>query len=618
MMRRPPQSIVFAAPLALLASMAQGVAPLAAQDMPTDPRILRAAEQLNALTPQAVPQQTVRVARILGAGEVVEWNGAEMTAGLPDYKKASQGGPAAENPAPPIGLNSYNVAYEFEFPGAAPAGLQLLLYHPDGKGGMVREVATFGAGRTLATVRFNPRANGRQRITLQGSGRDTTYSVHAHLREELGGFVVPYMLLTIVYEPPGALSTASYEKSSAAGTTLSWGEEHSTTSVKAENPDWYIDAGLKGIGAIAPRIPGHGTTIAAAISVIEAVRPNREDTTITIRTDGRASSKSWSVTVRSLARTTANDNAEGYQYPGRGDFFVVLKDVLFAYAYVDGVVRLAPVAYASYTGVRGGDLEAKLPAAVAAQLRALDPHLTPSLLPGGSSLRVVRSLTPSLRGDPAGRRFTYLTTEQCVTGGGFGYGYDQAVVQGSATTSSLATTTIKTVSGMAASLFGPTRTEASVRYWSSAENTVIDAEAARVDLECTGGEEFAVDGYFDTVFRTILWVRGAPHSSSMAVEGSASTSSGQPAANRPAVLQIGERRYAVRTDASGQFRFRFGDIPRGTGTLVVDGQRVPVTYAGTPISGLRIGAQSAANTDARLGGVRAPSAPGKVRPARPR
>ncbi|HEY8134354.1 MAG TPA: hypothetical protein VII12_20920, partial [Thermoanaerobaculia bacterium] len=311
-----------------------------AQGDPGRPLILSAADQLNSITPPQQPQQSINVGGFNGATN--EFNFAlpdEYPANLPAYKRADQGGPV--QPDHFADISSYNLKYVFGISNKPP-NFSLTLSIPEPNGQTTEKEAVVNAAGTQATVTFNPHMAGRQIIRIQRANGTTQASLTARLRAQIGSFVVPSLLVGVIYEPPGAKSSASYTRESTAGTVESWGFARTGSTVKTIDQDEFRDDVAKAagfVGAAAGFFYPPAKDIGAAISTVNDLVGHTEVETTTSRTHAENNSHGTYFAVADQFTTTA------HRYPGKGDAFVVLKDVLFVYYTVGGTVKLLPVAY---------------------------------------------------------------------------------------------------------------------------------------------------------------------------------------------------------------------------------------------------------------------------------
>jgi hypothetical protein len=559
-----------------------------------DPIINAAADRLNTITPQAVPQQTIRIGTYDGSTKKFTWNlPEECPQNLPAFKCEEQGGPAKYDHVATI--NSFNVKYEFEIRNR-PANFQLTLTVPDASGQMVSKAATLNPAGTLASVAFNTHFVAPQNATISPSGNLGPLKITPRLKPQLGAFVVPYMLISIVYEPPGDYSYAWYSKTSTVGSVVSWSFSRTSGMWETVDPNQLVDLFRRGGVAYVKAV--YGETAGAVAGVMNELIGQTSIESMTTMTKGVSSSKGWYMSVTQEFGTTYED---AYKYPGQGDRFIVLTNVLFAYFSSGNKVHLMPVAYSKpVRGFGAYELKNALPPALADKWLALDPLV-------GNKLSMLR-LAPKLGYTPFGRagsRFTYFGTTECAQSGPDGFKFGLKDFSSTGRFETVTETTIEKGTGFLYSTAGTTNV-LGYSYSSSAEQYTSDEEVASIYTQC-GPNDVAygacgheVDAYFDSVFRTFLPVRGkplspcgassasAPAAAPSAVSGTVSDEQGRPLAKQQVTLTLADKRYFVLTDNKGNFAFRFGPLPKGGGSLGVGRSTSPITYAGNPIRDLKL------------------------------
>ena len=94
-----------------------------------------------------------------------------------------------------------------------------------------------------------------------------------------------------------------------------------------------------------------------------------------------------------------------------------------------------------------------------------------------------------------------------------------------------------------------------------------------------------------------------------ALTGTATDALGRPVPNQRVSLAIGDARYSVHTDSSGNFQFPVASLPPGTGTIMAGTSKVPITYAGMPLRNVKL----IVPTSQAVPPVSAPRFPGDIR-----
>lgn len=540
-----------------------------AQNPPDETMINGAADRLNTITPQAVPKETIRIGTSYGAGQIFEW-AIPGVGELPEKLNQPEGTEGVHVAT----MNSFNMTYEFGIPSNRPADFRIVLYHPDGKGRMIREVAK-NVGST-ASVSFHPRAVGLQRFTISGGGRDTSLTFRANMPAQIGAFVVPNMLLTIVYEPAGDSSTARYSTSSSYGTTMSLGFARTSGVVKTENPDWFLDVAFKVGGPVAEKLGAPNIT--TALSVLDELRPNREVIITKETTTSQEESSGWTVRVE---RGFETELTGGQPSPGTGDRYIILLNVLFVYVVVDGKVHLAPMKASAVIGPKDIELDGKLPPALVASLRRLNPHHNPDVMPPPAQGFATLA---SLVAGGARSRFSRVELDVpllCESSPNT-YSITRSQIRITTRSTTSTETVLKKTTGAIQSLLGSTDPLTSVSYSSTVQQMTGSDEETSGTVECNDNQETVLDVYFDNVYRTILLLPNEPLVGQPRIRGTAQDARGRPLSGQVVTLKIGGRSYRVRSDGKGNFSFRFSSIPTGTGMLSVGNQSYRINYTGSP------------------------------------
>jgi hypothetical protein len=590
----------------------------AVAQQPTRP-LLVAADRINSVTPQAVAQQTIRIGTYNAATKGFVWELDEVSP--PDYKDAQ--------PLHIAEINSRNVTYEFEIANK-PANFKLTLSYPAANGGTVEKVAVISG--STARIDITPPSFAVQTVRITPAGAPVM-RIWPRLKSQLGAFVVPYLLVAIVYEPPGAESKATYSTTTTAGTSVSWGFSRSegfiTEPANTDTLMWVFNKVL-GIyiqvvgGAVGEKLGGllsissaksdPGDFLKGVFEQMGGVQTSEVQYIIDrTRSSSRTQGHSISITEEESTRI---DEAK---YPGRGDVFVILEDVVYMYVAYQGKIYMTPVAYRRERGIRASDLATVLPPELAQSYLALDPHFS-GQNPG--RIRDPRvEVSPRLAGGrtPSAPRLKYVATKTCEVGSEKALEIASTDYQVTAGSQSITQTKLERVTGLVARMTGGEgTTTTSVTYSSTTELYTSTTTAPRVEVACDAGEEFDVDVYFDNVFGTFFTLQGALLGTTAAVAGTAQDAQGRPRPSQPVMLAIGSRRYQVRSDASGNFAFRFASIPTGPGTITTGGQSLRISYLGTPVTGVKIVVGAAAGQATTQPPIRvAPITRPKVKPRTP-
>jgi hypothetical protein len=646
----------------LLVSLLSPV-PLAAQtsdpNHPPDPATATAtqwANWLNGLTPQAVPQQTILLGTLQispGATRMV-WNPSAPFS----YCPGSGGGNLVLiNPPVCPTINSFNIQYEILISKPANYDLQVVLTNPTVGGGSEDIVGSLGVitgglfqGATTATFAFHPHVFAPQTLKFSHSGAlvgcdfpsvtlPCSFTIKPYLQPQLGAFVVPYLPVAIVYQPPGCGqcppgsttpcgSTAYYAQGTQLGTTLSWGTSSTSGTIKSVDADQFFNDMSQGASIasyVASLFPG-GQAAAGGFNIVSKVfgavkglYDSQTTTTLSI-TKSQTEAVGWVFSAKEEFGPTA---------PCQGsDLFVYLKDVLFVYAVIpkdplsgnvtpDGVptVVLVPLHHDGPVHQRTfPQLQSDLPAAVVERFRELDLQMNPpKQYKPGTSLPGVGF--KSGRGRP---RLVPRPVEECPVGPApRGVSVQEDQLSESETSQATTTTTLTNVTGLFASIAGQAgETTQSVTYSSAQKNWTTVSQSAGLSLMCPEiAPAHARDMYVyvDSVFDTLLAVPGpvqpTPSGTPPPVAGTINSQQGHPVGNTEVLLKTGGKSYRVFSDASGKFAFRFASIPKGPGVVVVGKDTFPISYNGSPLPNLSLKLSKTIGTEAIRKPTTAPVAP---------
>jgi len=543
-----------------------------AQNYPGAALIENAAARMNSVTPPPMPEQIIQVGNFDGStGQFTLTLPEYYPPYVPAYKRADNGGPV--KPQRLADIASYNVSYVFNIRNK-PSDFGITLSLQDAHGNTVEMPATIDAAGTKATVRFHPASFALQTVHIHRPAGDTAVLVTPHLHEELGTFVVPYLLVGIVYEPPGVGSTANYSQTKTVNTVISWDLTASSGIVQTIDPAKFArlaDSLIGGVLSISQPMVG------TAWSTVTGLFPNTTVTQTTSVTAGTGQSSSFSIAVSVGFNTTL------HQYPGNGDLFIILHDVLFAYLAYDGKVALTPLMYAGppdYMNV--AEMTQKLPANVASSFKLMDPHFgkaiiastppagRPGVMLAGAAMPGRARLVP----------FQTMTSIECKHIGEPALTLTQSDFTSMTTSQTRSETDVTHNSGIMATILGGADTSYASTYTTSREQGSGQEQSTAITLLCAENDEFWVDVYLDNVFRTFYTLRGDPLSPTAPIMGMAVRPNGQPESAQPVKLRVGERTYVVFTDQEGHFAFPLRSTPSGAATITVGGQNYAVALTG--------------------------------------
>jgi hypothetical protein len=530
-----------------------------------------AADQINSVLPPAMPQQTIVIGTYNGANQSFGWLLPESyPPGTPEHKKAENGGPVPPQHA--TNINSFNVQYRFNVLNRPP-GFQLKMTVTDATGRVVEQPATLDSSG--ASVSFNAMSGAVQTVKI--SPGNLTLRIHPHLREQLGAFVVPHLLVAILYDPPGEGSSSSFSNTSTAGTVLSWDFSRTSGMVETVDPNRWMELfnlAVQGI-TTAAGVPAAGQVMTTFSRLF--AEPTVDTTTMMTRSESSSKGTFFSVT-----HAFATDNQNLYPYPGKGDAYIILHDVLFVYVAKNGKVYLAPVACAKgFDKLMPWQLKDYLPPPLVERYLALDPMVT-------NQPPNRRTLTPTGMRMP--QRFRYADSLRCqLVQETYGYTWEEIQTTGMSQTTTH--TVVEKGGGFITQLTGGGGGAMwGITYTTSVQQIVATEDVASLTVRCAEAPGYWIDVYYDAIFRTLLGVRGDPltPAGQAALTGTATDALGRPVPNLRVSLAIGDARYSVHTDNMGNFLFPVATLPRGTGTLIVGASKSPITYTGSPLRNVRL------------------------------
>jgi hypothetical protein len=557
------------------------------------------ANSINGCLPQGVPSQTVGLGTFEAAPPPYQgmfWN--------PDLVPCVVVGPIGgfdrwcEFPRPAVRINSFNVLYEIAVRNKPPNyDLEVVLTIPTLQGtrdyfGIVNAT---GDG---VTIPFHPDTIGTQVLTFFHEGEElASYEITTTLEPQLGAFVVPYLPVAIVYQPPGSESTARFTTGSSIGTTLCWGT--SATSGVIETQDWSLFFGDKSdlvdglvaasgpVGAI-PQASWVGT-VGKVLDALDNLYHTQTDQQETVEVAG------------TLCQGSTVSTSIGYETePGHGDLYLLRKDALFAYVVVlkdpasgntvaaNGVptVILTLVHSVPVPPVYLDDLERDFPPEVVAAFTELNgrtrllPHLGAGL---GVGQRARMKRLPGLSPVYCTPDSTSIVSWEAVS-------FTSSDVAWATTT-----TTTTHVTGYVASIFGDEGTVTqSITLSSNQANWEAYEQGSQLSLKCPEidppYQTWAMDIFLDNLFGTLLAVPGEMSTTSNPAQfsGVVVDGRGHPVGGEVVTLAIGGRTVGMRTSEDGRFVFHVPELPRSSGTILVARQAFQVSYRGTPVSNLRL------------------------------
>lgn len=616
---------------------------------PTDAPSTVWATWLNGLAPQAVPQETIGLGGVefnsstswayeCGGLHMV-WAGFSMRQAPPPPFACQGGGGGLVTTAlwaPVVPINSYNERYQILI--AKPTNLDLhdlqaVLTVPTGVGGSESFTATLqqsssppglGPGQSLiggivATIDFHPRTSLPQtlRIWSQPARVEGDYTIVPFLQPQLGGFVVPYVPIAVIHQPPGCGqcvadtpqgpvtsacgSSATYGVTTKHGVTVSWTDSSTSGIVKTESPQdflGYVSKGAEFASFAAGVIPG-GQAAAGAFKtmgqVVDTLKGlyQQSTTTTTTITQSQTEARGWVITDSEDWNTAECQNE---------DMAVYLQNVLFVYVVVpidpvsgnvslSGIptVVLAPLKWSGAYQRTFSQLQAELPPTVLKQFRALDANRGKSGNVGFPDvgfgrrrsrlvdLKVTECPAPTTGNPPHpidAPHDVYLSEEE---------------LRSSGTSDATTVTTVNEVTGLLAPILGQaSHTTQSFTHSTDVTSWSSVTPFAALHLLCpelapgAPGQEMNIQ--LDTLFDTLIAVPGPIEWNTPQILGMITDQQGRPVGNREVLLKTGGKTYSVFSDAGGKYAFRFASIPKGSGALVVGNNSMPIHYNGTPLA----------------------------------
>lgn len=599
---------------------------LAAQTCPppaSDTGIYGAADTLNCMTQQNGMQQVVELGLFDGSNPYTfSW---ALPSQCPEgilQSKCCQPGQSSPSCVPLVPLvnigNCKKVTYQVLIQHQTP-DFQLFV---GGQAATVRPDPT-NPGRMLATVSPVSALGGPLVIKQGGQGVYTKPMIvnHADVACDLGAFVVPYVLLTIVYEPPGSAnmppdtgSQASYSTTSTIGTTLSWDTLVSKGNVQTVTSQDFFNKlvfPMKALGMVLePASAGASTVLSVGPDVITALVPDTTTTTVVSQSFASSGGRGWSISNTDAYKTAA------HKYPGQGDVFVVMRDLLIVYAVVGNTVYPAPAGYRDIVPIPLYQLAQFFSTApdFVQQAQALDlivhptrPYPNPTTYPaapakgqGISTQHVVSNWVPP------GHYMSYAGDYACPSGSEVDHEIERSEINTQEVSQTTTHTLVEKVTGPIAEISGQAGEQSwTTSYSSSVSQWQGQAIAAGLKLFCPDYPPYGiwVSTYFDPLFGTFVPFVGEPLTNDSQVSGM-----GAPA-NQLVTLNISGKRYDVLSKADGTFSFPVKSLPKGSGWVTAGLAKIAITYEGTPLTHLNLKTGAAGISAANLGNVLSPVAP---------
>jgi hypothetical protein len=626
---------------------------------------------LNNLTDQAVPQQTIGLGtfsisadspgRLVWQPSVPSYFASSMSG-----CRAPGGGVVLLNPPLCLTLNSHDINYQIGISKPAGYDLQVVMNNPTVGGGPEQIVATvqdlaspatagvvkarpqFPSPGSIATLSFHPRLFAMQTMNFYHAGKllnchfaNTTlpcsFYIWPSLQAQLGAFVVPYVPIAVIYQPPGCGqcitntpngpvvaacgSRATFGQATAYGTTLSWVNSSSAGIVKTRSPQDFLNyiSNVASAGSALAPDPASKAALKIIGEIADTLHALYNETVTTSHTVtwSQTESRGWSISDGDSWRTGLCQST---------DTIVFVQNVLFAYAALpidpvsnnvspSGVptVIIAPLKWDPPVHYTFSELQTMAESGTfdpvelerLLALRAQPPRPTNPNPKQSTQGSVATSAAPAVTIGHPGRLVQQPTVACTVTTDGnppqpidspAGVYFSREELSSAGTSQATTVETVTEVSGLLASLLGNAgTTKQSVTFSTDETQWSSVTQSAQLELQCpefvaqlpqvTGME---MDIYLDTLFDTLLAVpNGNLVTPDSPMRGTV-TDQGQAVTNVPVDLRIGGKAYRVRSDSNGRFAFPFTSIPRGRGLLVVGKQSVPVEYNGMAVPELNL------------------------------
>ena len=564
-----------------------------ANHLPAPQKIVDAAVAINGHS-TAIPEQTIDLGGYDGASREFLWSLPDLyPPELPAYKRQENGGDVPPRHFAPI--NSWKVTYRVGLQNV-PSNLTVWFKLPQADGTMKNVQATVNAARTTAKVSFHPYTSEPQIISFSAPGTTASqFRLESYLKPQLGALIVPHLLLAVVYEPPGSQSSSSFAMSNTVGTRYRFETEGGSSIIKtvdtgallgtlaeiATGSGGFLAAlgkpvGWVGAGTVAPYV----TAVGAVLTVIHGLEGSETTSTTEVTSSGTSQTSGWSMTVKKTYSTGV------HQYPGQGDKFVILDDVLFVYSVMGNKVVLAPVAFTQDRSETISQIESELPAHYVQRVRTLDAILTPPPA-AHTSLHTPAHLNVSLP------RLQYYMTARCETQGPTSIDITTAGYEATGTSKTVTTTTqVTNKAGWFDSLLGTTSPDMYYKssYSNSTESWEEQAQSTSITLGCpeTAPETRYVEIYIDNAFGTFLSKLAGTVPSSASLTGRVIDATGRPSPNVQLILETATKLYAERSRADGTFAFYTETIPPSSAKLRTPSRTVRVPFNGRRVTDIRI------------------------------
>jgi hypothetical protein len=382
----------------------------------------------------------------------------------------------------------------------------------------------------------------------------------------LGGFTIPVLPVTIVYAPPAdslQKSVATYTDGQTVGQTLTFDSSSDTSrqvptsAVDLTTFKSALDLAAGKLGALADPT-GLALVESGLFSGISSQIGQVSSSETTGITEGTDEQMTVTTTTSTAFATSAANGG-----PGVGDTIYFLHNVLMAWAYYEGQLRLTPL----------GAHNAAFPVSALQQQAA-----TIGLSPGDAES--LMALDPFVAGGPS----TDLPTDRFQQRDTWEYGFGGSVhltdtvtrdTKTTVTTGSYATASSEWDAGPILTVLGFGEKDVTTTKVSNATGTDVSSTIT-LDAVLTAGpnDYFVVTLWYDALFGTFAF-QSNPPAPAPRLKGNGAKP------GQSVKLVIGGRVFTTVADKHGAYRFFARNIPAGHGMLTIGhGPAKPVKVAG--------------------------------------
>ena len=481
----------------------------------------------------------------------------------------------------------------------APVLLQFNVTNTTGPWSVTVDGYTTNVAAGLASVSVNVWDRTAHQWTLQvgaGGHQDKLMIQRKGSIPAAGGFTIPVLPVAIVYAPPadsGKKSTATYAEGDTVGTSITY--DFSTDSSQTVEPVFAdgselnaylsvvgialgVEGQLAGLDALSATNAAEKAQDAADATLLGDASKDFGDVAKLLPSDqilqqnGLTTDNSSTVTLTYSSTSTIGTTASGGG-PGVGDTIVFFKDILVAWAYADGSLRLCPIGWnetiATASLIQSNPGQLGIATSDQQLLLSLDPFVA-----GGASAQ------------PPADRFTQPpdVPTSITYGGGSTFSHQYTVTRDEKTLSSEKsyTTDTNTFSpGAILQLFGVGTSKSQVTTTATTATTSDVSQTVTLNANLVSGptDIFVVTIWYDSLFGTWAFQQLQP-------TGQPAASGSGAAPGTLVTLRSGSQVHVAVADAQGHYEFRAPNIAPGKVQVFV-GNNSPTTVeiAADPFSG---------------------------------